>query len=121
MSLSGRRILHIDVDNLEVTVEAGITGHYWQLGKVGLTLANFSSIKEQQMGGWTQVAAHGTGATLSTVDDMITRMKLITPAKGTIELSEPAAGAVSPSSCGAWKPGYRCGNDIEMYEEAQAA
>ena len=91
VSLSGvDRILHIDVDNLEVTVEAGITVDTLlnKLSKVGLTLANFSSIKEQQMGGWTQVAAHGTGATLSTVDDMITRMKLITPAKGTIELSE---------------------------------
>ncbi len=32
----------------------------------GLTLQNFSSVQEQQMGGWTQVAAHGTGASLPT-------------------------------------------------------
>ena len=42
-----------------------------------LTLQNFSSIKEQQIGGWTQVGAHGTGATLSTVDEMITKLKQI--------------------------------------------
>lgn len=29
--------------------------------KHGLTLQNFSSIQEQQLAGWTQVAAHGTG------------------------------------------------------------
>ena len=33
----------------------------------GLTLENFSSVQEQQIGGWTQVAAHGTGASLPTV------------------------------------------------------
>ena len=38
------------------------------------------------MGGWTQVAAHGTGATLPTVDE-ITRMKIITPGQGVLELS----------------------------------
>jgi len=53
----------------------------------GMTLANFSSIKDQQMGGWTQVAAHGTGATLATVDEMIVSMKLVTPALGTLTLS----------------------------------
>ena len=34
-----------------------------ELKKDGLTLQNFSSIQEQQIGGWTQVAAHGTGKT----------------------------------------------------------
>jgi predicted transcriptional regulator len=95
------------------------------LSKHGLTLQNFSSIQEQQMGGWTQarapqtirtffssfpaiggvgssktytlnqlsssadvgygtyetqVAAHGTGATLPTVEEQITSMTLIVPA-----------------------------------------
>lgn len=37
-----------------------------ELEKHSLTLENFSSIQEQQIGGWTQVAAHGTGSSLST-------------------------------------------------------
>ena len=36
---------------------------------------------------WTQVGAHGTGATLPPVDEQVISMKLVTPAKGTIELS----------------------------------
>ena len=34
-----------------------------------------------------QVGAHGTGATLPPVDEQVISMKLVTPAKGTIELS----------------------------------
>lgn len=33
------------------------------------------------------MAAHGTGASLPTVEEMILRMKLVTPASGTMELS----------------------------------
>ena len=32
---------------------------------------NFASIREQQIGGFTQVGAHGTGATLPTVDEQV--------------------------------------------------
>jgi len=49
------------------------------LGEQGLTLENFSSITSQQMGGWTQVGAHGTGITLPTVDDMVEELTLCTP------------------------------------------
>ena len=90
VSLAGLdRIKNINLEKQEVTVEAGIVVDELlkELSKVGLTLANFSSIKEQQMGGWTQVAAHGTGATLPTVDEMITSMKICTPGQGMIELS----------------------------------
>lgn len=34
-----------------------------------------------------QVGAHGTGARLPPVDEQVVSMKLVTPAKGTIELS----------------------------------
>lgn len=34
-----------------------------------------------------QVSAHGTGAAIPPVDEQVVRMKLITPAMGTIELS----------------------------------
>ena len=54
--------IHVDVDHMDVTVGAGATVHnvLKELKKHKLTLQNFSSIQEQQMGGWTQVAAHGT-------------------------------------------------------------
>jgi len=84
------KVLHMDLDRLEITVEAGVLVEtvLSTLAEHELTLLNFSSITDQQMGGWTQVSAHGTGATLPTVDEMITRLKIVTPAKGTLELSE---------------------------------
>eukprot|EP00899_Mesostigma_viride_P000967 jgi/Mesvir1/10871/Mv14212-RA.1 len=84
------RILKVDPEKMEVTVEAGarVSQVLRALKPYNLTLQNFSSIQEQQMGGWTQVAAHGTGASLPTVEEQIVRMKLVTPAKGSLELSD---------------------------------
>lgn len=54
----------------------------------GLTLQNFASIREQAIGGFIQVGAHGTGASIPPVDQQVVAMKLVTPALGTLELSE---------------------------------
>ncbi len=54
----------------------------------GLTLQNFASIREQTMGGFTQVGSHGSGATIPPVDEQVVSMKLVTPAKGCLELSQ---------------------------------
>lgn len=54
----------------------------------GLTLQNFASIREQAVGGFIQVGAHGTGATIPPVDEQVVSMKLVTPAKGAVELCE---------------------------------
>eukprot|EP00940_MAST-03C_sp_MAST-3C-sp2_P002554 g2554.t1 len=83
------RILEVDTDKMQITVEAGakVSAVLQELKKYNLTLENFSSIQEQQVGGWTQMAAHGTGAGLSTVEEQIVRMTLVTPALGKIELS----------------------------------
>ena len=54
----------------------------------GLTLPNLASIAEQQMGGFTQVGAHGTGRLIGPVDHYVTKLKLVTPGLGTIELSK---------------------------------
>lgn len=64
-----------------VRVEAGATvGELLEsLERSNATLENFSSITSQQVGGWTQVAAHGTGASLPTVDDMVEELTLMTP------------------------------------------
>lgn len=59
-----------------------------ELSKYGLTLENFSSIQEQQIAGWTQVAAHGTGCQLPTVEEQIIEMKLMTPNAGLLSLSK---------------------------------
>ena len=54
----------------------------------GLTLQNYASIAEQQVGGFLQVGAHGTGASIPPVDEQVVRLKLHTPALGPLELSE---------------------------------
>nr|CAB3490864.1 unnamed protein product [Digitaria exilis] len=83
------KVLHVDAKNKTVTVQAGIRVAELvdALREHGLTLQNFASIREQQVGGFIQVGAHGTGATLPPVDEQVISMKLVTPAKGTIELS----------------------------------
>ena len=54
----------------------------------GLTLPNLASIAEQQMGGFVQVGAHGTGRCIAPVDHYVKEITLATPALGTITLSE---------------------------------
>ena len=123
VSLSGvDRILRIDVDNLEVTVEAGITVDTLlnKLSKVGLTLANFSSIKEQQMGAgpklplWHRCHSVHRGRHDNSHETHHTGKR-----------DHRAVGAQQPElfrlARVGLEAGYRCGNDIEMYEEAQAA
>ena len=89
------RIVEIDKEKQQITVESGaiVDTILKELANHNLTLSNFSSIKEQQMGGWTQVAAHGTGAKLPTVDEMIVSLKVITPSKGTITLGKDSSSA----------------------------
>ncbi|CAN6444117.1 unnamed protein product [Victoria cruziana] len=83
------KILEVDVQNKRVRVQAGarVSQLVDELKQYGLTLQNFASIREQQVGGIIQVGAHGTGAMLPPIDEQIISMKLVTPAKGTVELS----------------------------------
>lgn len=83
-------IVDVDVDGMTITVEAGarVSQILEELRKHGLTLANFSSITEQQIAGWTQTSAHGTGARIPCVDEMIQNMTVVTPGQGTLELAE---------------------------------
>eukprot|EP00597_Dinobryon_sp_UTEXLB2267_P011642 CAMPEP_0170132252 /NCGR_PEP_ID=MMETSP0020_2-20130122/23753_1 /TAXON_ID=98059 /ORGANISM="Dinobryon sp., Strain UTEXLB2267" /LENGTH=495 /DNA_ID=CAMNT_0010367523 /DNA_START=279 /DNA_END=1763 /DNA_ORIENTATION=+ len=80
----------VDPRRLLVTVGAGATvsSVLKELQKHGLTLQNFSSIQEQQIAGWTQVAAHGTGCSLPTVDEMIQRMTVVYPSGGLLTFSK---------------------------------
>eukprot|EP00521_Asterionellopsis_glacialis_P013703 CAMPEP_0195298530 /NCGR_PEP_ID=MMETSP0707-20130614/23665_1 /TAXON_ID=33640 /ORGANISM="Asterionellopsis glacialis, Strain CCMP134" /LENGTH=638 /DNA_ID=CAMNT_0040360675 /DNA_START=38 /DNA_END=1954 /DNA_ORIENTATION=+ len=84
------KIVKIDKQNMTVTVQAGarVSHVVDALREHGLTLPNLASIAEQQMGGLTQVGAHGTGAAIPPIDEFVTRIKLVTPGRGTIELTE---------------------------------
>ncbi|CAO2831640.1 unnamed protein product [Amaranthus hypochondriacus] len=84
------KVLEVDKEKKIVRVEAGIRVQQLvdHLKDFGLTLQNFASIREQQIGGILQVGAHGTGAKLPPIDEQVIAMKLVTPAKGTIELSK---------------------------------
>ncbi|KAL3675189.1 hypothetical protein R1sor_025137 [Riccia sorocarpa] len=83
------KILNVDEKNMQVTLQAGarVEQVVEALKPYGLTLQNFASIKEQQIGGFIQVGAHGTGATLPPVDEQVVSLKLVTPAAGTLLLS----------------------------------
>ncbi|XP_019187943.1 PREDICTED: L-galactono-1,4-lactone dehydrogenase, mitochondrial [Ipomoea nil] len=84
------KVLEVDKEKKRVTVQAGIRVQQLvdAIKEYGLTLQNFASIREQQVGGIVQVGAHGTGARLPPIDEQVISMKLVTPAKGTIEISK---------------------------------
>lgn len=84
------QVLDVDKEKKLVKVQAGIRVQQLVDGikEHGLTLQNFASIREQQIGGIIQVGAHGTGARLPPIDEQVVSMKLVTPAKGTIEISK---------------------------------
>ncbi|KAM3339517.1 L-galactono-1,4-lactone dehydrogenase, mitochondrial [Capsicum galapagoense] len=84
------KVLSVDKEKKRVTVQAGIRVQQLvdEIKEYGITLQNFASIREQQIGGIVQVGAHGTGARLPPIDEQVISMKLVTPAKGTIEISK---------------------------------
>jgi L-galactono-1,4-lactone dehydrogenase len=83
-------VLSVDVEKRQATVQAGarVREVVEALRPHGLTLQNYASIAEQQIGGFLQVGAHGTGAGVPPVDEQVVRLVLHTPALGALELSE---------------------------------
>lgn len=83
-------ILSIDTETNRVTVQAGarVSQVVEALRPHGLTLQNFASITEQQIGGFTQAGAHGTGVAIPPVDEQVVAVRLVTPAAGELYLSE---------------------------------
>ena len=86
------RILEIDESNKTVRVEGGarVQSVADALRSKGLTLPVYASIREQSIGGYCQAGVHGTGATIGPADDFVSRLKLVTPAEGTLTLSDDA-------------------------------
>ena len=91
VSLAGLdRVIKVDKEKMAVTVEAGarVSHVVDALREYNLTLPNLASIAEQQMGGFVQIGAHGTGANIPPVDEFVTSLKFVSPEKGVVELSE---------------------------------
>lgn len=99
-------VLAVDTAKMQIRVQAGarVSQIVEALRPYGLTLSNFASISEQQIGGFIQVGAHGTGAKIPTVDEQVVALKLITPAAGEIDLSidddDPALFRLARTSLG---------------------
>jgi L-galactono-1,4-lactone dehydrogenase len=83
------KVVCVDAETKRVTLQAGarVREVVEALRPYGLTLQNYASIREQQMGGFTQVGAHGTGATIPSVDDTVVEMKIVTGSRGLVTLS----------------------------------
>ncbi|CAI5477945.1 unnamed protein product [Closterium sp. Yama58-4] len=86
------RVLHVDKATGRVRVQAGarVEQVVEALRPHGLTLQNYASVREQQIGGFIQVGAHGTGAGIPPVDEQVVAIKLVTPGKGTLHLTPEA-------------------------------
>jgi L-galactono-1,4-lactone dehydrogenase len=75
------RLLAVNVEGRTCTVEAGarVSDVVRMLEPYGLTLENYASIAEQQIGGFTQAGAHGTGARIPPVDDQVVALEMSIP------------------------------------------
>jgi len=84
------KILKVDAEAMTVTVQSGarVQDVADKIRAAGLTLLNYASIREQTIGGFTQIGAHGTGAGIPSVDDSVVELRVVTPANGTMVLSE---------------------------------
>ncbi|KAI0565083.1 FAD linked oxidase [Gracilaria domingensis] len=83
------KVLKVDTATMRVTVQAGVSVNKLveELRGYGLTLQNFASITEQQIGGFIQVGAHGTGARIPPVDEQVVGLRMVTPGAGVLTLS----------------------------------
>lgn len=90
-------VLVVDAAKRTATVQAGarVADIVPVLRSHGLTLPVYASISEQQLGGLSQVGAHGTGATVPPSDEAVVGMTLVSPAGGVTRLAvdDPDGGA----------------------------
>ena len=83
------KVLSVDKERMRVTVQSGarVQDVADTIRDHGMTLLNYASIREQTVGGFTQIGAHGTGAGIPSVDDSVVGLKIVTPSQGTLYLS----------------------------------
>jgi len=84
------KVIDVDRQKAQVTVQAGarVSDVVEALRWYGLTLQNYASISEQQIGGFMQAGAHGTGAAIPPVDEQIISFTIHTPGLGKLTLTE---------------------------------
>lgn len=97
--------VEVDAKRMLARVQAGarVDQVLEVLGAHGLTLENLASIAAQQIGGYVQVGAHGTGATLPPVDEQCVAYRLATPVgERDMRPNDPAFGLcrVGLGTCG---------------------
>ncbi|KAK4538322.1 hypothetical protein CDCA_CDCA17G4347 [Cyanidium caldarium] len=82
------QVLSVNTRRGTVRVQAGarVSQVMEALRPHGLVLQNFASIAEQQIGGFIQAGAHGTGACLPPVDEQVVDFLIVTPARGTLHV-----------------------------------
>jgi sugar-1,4-lactone oxidase-like protein len=88
------RILTLDTDRKQVTVQAGMRLRDLNdgLAAQGLALSNMGSIAEQSVAGAISTGTHGTGLRFGALDQQLTRLTLIT-ASGEVVSASPAENA----------------------------
>lgn len=89
------KVVSVDAKTSRVRIQAGarVSEVVDALRPYGLALPMYASIREQEMGGYTQIGAHGSGAGIPPIDGAVVGLTLVTPGKGTLRLSretEPA-------------------------------
>eukprot|EP00897_Mesotaenium_endlicherianum_P007247 jgi/Mesen1/6550/ME000334S05899 len=99
------KVVRVDRENLRVTVQAGarVQQVVEELRPHGLTLQNFASdifaalsrknpksSQAPKANPNPEVGAHGTGADLPPVDEQVVALKLVTPGKGTLDITPEA-------------------------------
>jgi L-gulono-1,4-lactone dehydrogenase len=74
-----RGILHVDEQNLQVTVQGGIKLHELiaQLDARGLALENLGSIDEQSLAGAIATGTHGSGIAFRCLADQVVALRLV--------------------------------------------
>eukprot|EP00467_Chlorarachnion_reptans_P025857 CAMPEP_0114508684 /NCGR_PEP_ID=MMETSP0109-20121206/12757_1 /TAXON_ID=29199 /ORGANISM="Chlorarachnion reptans, Strain CCCM449" /LENGTH=576 /DNA_ID=CAMNT_0001687685 /DNA_START=139 /DNA_END=1869 /DNA_ORIENTATION=+ len=83
------QLISVDEATGRVRVQAGmrVSELVDALRPYGLTLPNYASVKEQEVGGLIQAGAHGTGATIPPLDNAVTAMRIVTPGRGSVEVT----------------------------------
>ena len=83
------KVISVDTKKKQVKVQAGCSvGELCkELRKHGLVLENLASIAEQQVAGFLQIGAHGTGAAIPPVEMQCIELKLVTPGEGTVTVN----------------------------------
>jgi L-galactono-1,4-lactone dehydrogenase len=88
-------VINVDAKLKRVTAQAGVTVKKLlsTLAPYKLTLQNLASINDQQLGGFFQVGAHGTGAFIPTVEEQVVELTIVTPSQGIIHLNRTSGSS----------------------------